>query len=361
MSLKAWEETGLFDREVALYRAMRPMLGGITLVTYGDATDLDYRRVLDGIDIVCNRWGLNWRLYHLWLRHFQPFEGNQPQIFKSNQTLGAEIALAAARRVKAFFIARCGYPLADFECRAHGDGSSEARRAARLEEAVFSKADWRIVTTTAMRDSLVRRHGLVEQRFSVVPNYVDTEHFHPSGTADPGKICFVGRLTRQKNIPALFEAIEGLDVELQLVGGGDEDGRLRAMATERHLPVKFLGVLPHGSLGEVINGAEIFVLPSFWEGHPKTLLEAMSCGRAVIGADVAGIRETIQDNVTGLLCGTDAADIRKKIELLLNDPDRRHELGANARKFIEQTVSLERVVQAELEVYSHILASDGPQ
>jgi hypothetical protein len=56
VSLKTWDDVGMLEREVALYRALRPNLRDITFVTYGDARDLQYAGRLDGIQILCNRW-----------------------------------------------------------------------------------------------------------------------------------------------------------------------------------------------------------------------------------------------------------------------------------------------------------------
>ena len=70
-----------------------------------------------------------------------------------------------------------------------------------------------------------------------------------------------------------------------------------------------------------LTKSTIFVLPSFYEGHPKALLEAMSCGAPVLGADSPGIRELIRHGNTGYLCGTDLRSIRVALEELLSSPD----------------------------------------
>src|SRR3546814_18364330 len=92
----------------------------------------------------------------------------------------------------------------------------------------------------------------------------------------------------------------------------------------------------------MINAGRIFVLPSSYEGHPKTLLEAMACGAAVIGTDVPGIREVIEDGRTGLLCAPTAAALRDAIERLLSDEPLRRRLGGHARPQLEMTARLER-------------------
>src|SRR3546814_10697938 len=82
----------------------------------------------------------------------------------------------------------------------------------------------------------------------------------------------------------------------------------------------------------------------------------MACGAAVIGTDVPGIREVIEDGRTGLLCAPTAAALRDAIERLLSDEPLRRRLGGNARQQIEMTASLDRVAELELSAYRATLS-----
>ena len=155
-------------------------------------------------------------------------------------------------------------------------------------------------------------------------------------------------LDKQKNPLALLNAIKGLDIELIMVGSGPLGGLLQKKAKVENLPVRFLGNVPHGQLPEILNSASLFVLPSHYEGHPKTMLEAMACGLPVIGTDVPGIRELIEHRETGYLCGTTVEEIRSAIEEVTEDPDLCFRLGRKAREFVVDTCSLERVAKMEL-------------
>src|SRR3546814_4813955 len=109
-----------------------------------------------------------------------------------------------------------------------------------------------------------------------------------------------------------------------MVGDGDLRATAEREAARRGVKARLHGNLPHQNLPEMINAGRIFVLPSSYEGHPKTLLEAMACGAAVIGTDVPGIREVIEDGRTGLLCAPTAAALRDAIERLLSDRSEEH-------------------------------------
>ena len=98
----------------------------------------------------------------------------------------------------------------------------------------------------------------------------------------------------------------------------------------------------------------IFVLPSLYEGHPKTILEAMACGASVVGADSPGIRELIRHGKTGYLCGTDPQSIRVALEELLAHLTLRRELGSNARQYVVENYSLAKIGKMELTMLKEV-------
>lgn len=347
----------MLDREVALYRALRPHMGAITFATYGGFRDLAFRERLGGIPVLCNRWRLPRDWHALLLSRFYPLFWQGGVIFKSNQVLGADVALEAARRFHKKFVARCGYLYSDFMERQHGADSLEAVRARRLEQEVFTGADRVVVTTEAMRLDILNRYHTPENRVAVIPNYVETDLFCPKASASNGgrRICFVGRLEEQKNPLALLEAVKGLNVEVVVVGGGSLREQLEEKARVERLAVSFLGNLPHRQLPQLINNSDIFILPSLYEGHPKVLLEAMACGAPVIGTNVPGIRELIRHGETGLLCGTSPAEMQEAIQALLDDEALRARIGRNARDYVVEHCSLERAVARELELLGSLL------
>jgi glycosyltransferase involved in cell wall biosynthesis len=358
VSLRVWDEIGTLDREAALYRRLRPALRRVTFVTYGER-DQAYGSRLQGIRVESNRWRISGGLYEWYLQHLFPWSWAGPVVVKSNQIQGAEIALAAARVRKKPFIARCGYLPSNNAERAHGADSPQATQAQALERLVFSGADRVVVTTPAIRNTVVHRYRVQPERVRVIPNYVDTKLFVPaSGHARRNRVLYVGRLEEEKNPRALLEAVEGLDVELAVVGKGSLGAALAREAADRRLRVTFLGNLPNHQLPALMNSAAVFVLPSLIEGHPKALLEAMACGRPVIGTNVAGIRELITDRITGLLCEPRPERLRAAIRELLNDQALGVRLGAAACASVSDRFSLERVVEMESSLLEEV-AGDG--
>lgn len=356
ISLRTWDEMGIFEREVALYRRLQEHGVQLTFVTYGYATDLRYAKRLNGIRIICNKWRLPQHWYVRLLCRLNPAGWGDSGVLKSNQLRGADVALQVARRFSKRFIARCGYLPSDFAERQHGPESLEARQAHDLEQEVFPAADRVVVTTPAMRHVVVQRYEVLRECVTVIPNYVDTHLFRPApdDRRASKRICFIGRLDEQKNPFALFAAIKDLDVQLVVVGNGALDRHLRREAETHRLPVQFLGNVPHGQLPEVLKSAALFVLPSHYEGHPKTLLEAMACGVPVIGADVPGIRELICHRETGYLCRPTSGEIRAAIQDVMADADLRARMARNAREYVVEQFALERVVGMELSLLEEV-------
>jgi glycosyltransferase involved in cell wall biosynthesis len=127
--------------------------------------------------------------------------------------------------------------------------------------------------------------------------------------SQPLRLLFVGRLAIEKGLNYLVDAVslcktEGLDLELTIVGDGDERKLLESLVEKQNLQhfVDFKGFIPLGeALQAVYRRADVFVLPSTSEGMPKVLLEAMANGLVVIASRVGGIPTLVRDGVNGLL------------------------------------------------------------
>ena len=357
VSLGTWDKVGILERELAIYRQLEIHGVQVMFVTYGDSSDLRYAERIPSIPILCNRWHLPARLYSFCLPILHARSLAKANVYKTNQILGAEIALRAARLWRKPLIARCGFLRSEFIEREHGVDSPEARRVRALEHRLFTAADRVVVTTPVMRDALLCRYHVSAERVNVIPNYVRTNLFRPNGDRHhtARRICFVGRLEDQKNVLALLQAIKGLDVELIIVGSGRLSERMQIEAEENGLTVLFLGNVPHGQIPDILRSSELFVLPSHYEGHPKALLEAMACGLPVVGTHVPGIQKLIVQGETGYLCEPSPEGIREAIQHILANGDLRARLGRKAREFVLEHFAVGKIVQKELALLKEIM------
>lgn len=358
VSLRDWERIGMLERELALYRQLQQELGALTFATYGGPRERECADALNGIQLVHNRLGLPRWLYRWRLPRHPAFRPGAVQIVKTNQMPGADVARQVAQRTGARLVVRCGYLHAEFLERQFGVRSLRAWRARRLERRVFEAADRIILTTDAMKESVLARYAVAADRIVVIPNYVQTDRFRPPAsppTNDPPRFGCVGRLVKQKNLRHLLSAIEGLPLALDIVGTGPLQPELETLARTHSLPVRFHGNLPHERLPAFLQACDAFVLPSLYEGHPKALLEAMSCALPCIGADRPGIANLLRHGETGLLCDTDPPSIRAALQHLLEHPAEAGALGAAARREVEATFALARIVERECALYRELL------
>ncbi|MEX2400662.1 MAG: glycosyltransferase family 4 protein [Rhodothermales bacterium] len=358
MSLRRWDDLGRLDREVSLYLRFQQHGVRVTFVTYGDGRDLEFGSRIPGIKVICNSKKLSSIWYRRAVKWLYPLGWNRRSILKSNQVNGAALALAA-RTAQQRMVARCGYLLSDFEERKAGPDSERAKHAWAIERRIFANADATVVTTDAMKERITSQYDLSSDIVTVIPNYVDTDVFQPVSPAirDGRTICFIGRLENQKNPAALIEAVTGLDAKLIMIGDGSLREDLESVARRNGTDVTFTGNLPTQSIASILQKADIFVLPSNFEGHPKALIEAMACGVAVIGTNVSGISNLIKDGATGLLCETNAESIRTAIVTARDNPSLRFSLGLNARKYAVRRFSLDTIVTTEIGLYRSLYMS----
>lgn len=354
VSLRLWHEIGMIDREVALYNELSKYFKHIYFFTYG-GEDFKFKNYLaNNITVVPKRYIANNLLYSFMLPiiHYKIFK--KVDILKTNQMLGSWSAVLARLIYRKKLVVRTGY-MWSIHLSKEGARGWQKMLAKNLEMLAYKLADSGITSSQRNFDYIEQNYH--PRNLTLIPNYVETNVFQPLNTVKKrGSICFIGRLTKQKNLFTLLEALSGLPYTISLIGSGEQEEQLREFVIKNNITASFLGNIPNRELPKVLNEYELFILPSLWEGMPKTLLEAMACGLTVIGTNVNGIREIIKHGENGILCGTDPISIREAIMNVMEDEGLKETLGRNARKTIEQRFSLERLIEKELDLYARLLS-----
>jgi len=355
MSLAEWERLGLFERETALYRLLLARGHRVSFLTYGGPGDDELARRLPGLKVYGNRWGLNPKRYERWLPLLHARAFLQADLIKTNQASACYGALAGSRLFRRPLMARMGFLPSDFARREHGVDSADFAREDALERRLCRNAAAIVVPTKALAKDIETRMPQTAGRIAIIPNYVDTDRFFSQPAIVPDvDVLFVGRLTAQKNIAALLEALARADVRAMIVGEGPLDGLVQAAARERPGAIVWQPKVPHAELPALLARAAVFVLPSLWEGHPKVLLEAMACGRPVLGARAPGIEEEIDHGRTGWLADPQPAALAQALRHLLDNPALCANLGTAARAHILETCSLTNIADRECALYQRL-------
>jgi glycosyltransferase involved in cell wall biosynthesis len=181
---------------------------------------------------------------------------------------------------------------------------------------------------------------------------------------DEFHIVFVGRLAKPKRPDTIIRALTQITMSTQkritfdIIGDGPDRVSLERLATEEKVAehVKFHGALSSHEVLLVVKNADIFVLPTEWEGLPISILESMSVGVSVVASDVGGVSEIVTKE-TGVLMSkiSQPADWADRISLLLADDQKRNELGINGEKFIREKFSFEETFKKTREVYEKVI------
>ncbi|MDO9171928.1 MAG: glycosyltransferase [bacterium] len=184
--------------------------------------------------------------------------------------------------------------------------------------------------------------------------------------AAPGDLLVMaaGRHCEQKNFAALIEAAERLraiGLPFRLVIAGDGPLRPDHEALRERLGLGDAVQLP-GNIADfarVLQAADVFALPSLWEGLPLVLLEALAAGAPVVGTDIAGVRDVIVDSESGLLVAPGDPIALAAAIALLADPERRERLRAGGLALVRERYSFARVSHTLGELYRR--AADRPR
>lgn len=161
-------------------------------------------------------------------------------------------------------------------------------------------------------------------------------------------ILAAGRHSEQKNFQALIQAAAGLrdrGVACRVVIAGDGELRSEHQSMVDELGLSELVSLP-GNLDDLpraMQAADVFVLPSLWEGLPLVLLEAMAAGTPIVGSDIAGISEVVTHEVQGLLCRVNDSEALADALVRLQDAALRERLGRAGLDLVRRVYAFERV------------------
>jgi len=215
----------------------------------------------------------------------------------------------------------------------------------RLTRPVLHAARRLLVVSEDLGRVAEREYGAAPDRIRAIPNGCDASIFHPADRAearqaldlpaDAEVVTYVGRLVPEKGLRELLVAAGQLRsarprLQLVLVGEGPMHAELAALAAAGELPVRFAGTRPPAEVARWMCASDLVTLPSYSEGHPNVLVEALACGRPVVATPVGGIPEVV-DAASGVL--VPARDPAALAEGLRQALERDWDEAALARRF----------------------------
>ena len=217
---------------------------------------------------------------------------------------------------------------------------------------IYNKID-AFISPSKFLANKVKEMGFKEEIFHL-PNFVDTKDCEPKYDSNDKTICYFGRVSREKGLFTLIEAVKNLGVKLRIIGEGPLEESLRfKVQSEKVDNVEFLGYKTGEELKKKVRNSLVVISPSEWyENGPRVAMEAFALGKPVIGSRIGGIPELVRDGERGLTFEPgNVEDLRDKIKYLMSNPEKISEMGRNARKFVEKELNPEKHYKQLMKIY----------
>jgi glycosyltransferase involved in cell wall biosynthesis len=215
-----------------------------------------------------------------------------------------------------------------------------------------------LVLVLAQGELEAYRNFVPEQRVVVLPNGIDCRPYGavPTVRAEPGqalRLVYIGRIAREKG---LYETLQGMrlarelgvDARLVIAGSGAEEPRLRRYAQALGLAARtcFVGPVFGSDKVKLLAGADVMILPSYSEGLPYALLEAMAAGIPVIATPVGAIPDVMTQGIHGFLVPPrDGKSIAESLALMAGDRERLSWMSRACRRRIGAAFSIDRLAR----------------
>lgn len=262
-----------------------------------------------------------------------------------------------------------------------------------MERTAILDADAVVAVSNGTKEDILRAYpAIAPERVHVIYNGIDLEEYRKTNETsalveygvNPAEpyILFVGRITRQKGVTHLVDAIRYLPSTTQVVlcaGAPDTPGiaaEMRAKVKEiqeTHPRVVWIEkMVTKREVIQLYSHARIFCCPSVYEPFGIINLEAMACGAPVVASATGGIKEVVVDGQTGYLVPFEqdpvtsfpthpeqfARDLASKLSNLLNDQDRCRNFGEAGRRRVEQIFSWTAIADQTIELYRHLIETN---
>ncbi len=266
------------------------------------------------------------------------------------------------------------------------------RASSWIEKTAYENSNGIVAVSRAMKKDVQELYGIPDEKVCVIHNGIDLQEYRPihnekllqSYGIDPSVpfILFVGRITRQKGIIHLVNAIKYIKPLTQVVlcaGAADTEEMSREMESgvevaRRQSSNKIIwipGILPRADVITLYSHASLFICPSVYEPFGIINLEAMACKTAVVASAVGGIPEIVVPDETGILVPFRSVsavnfepadpeafsrDLAQAINRLLSDPAILESMGIKARKRVEEYFSWQSIARLTLDFYRHVIS-----
>lgn len=360
ISLLQWKKKKILNREISLYYKFNRKYK-FYFLTYGDEKDLSIipNDKIKVIPIFCNKKILKNKffrfLYSIFFIIYNIKKFREFDIIKSNQLLGSHLGLLIRMLLKKKLICRMGYD-PNFFLSKKKNVFIKKILVKLYSYLVFYFSDKIVVTTSFIKNNLVKNFFINKKKIFINPNFIDTKLFnnkHINKTIQLKNFISISRLDDQKNLDFLFNEISLANAKLDLIGLEKKTDYYQEIK-KKYSSINFLGLIDNQNIKKKFIKYDAFILLSKFEGNPKSLLEAMSCGMLVVGSNVDGINNVIRHGKNGFLIDLKTGGLLELIKDIKNKKFNIKKIRENSRKFVIKNHSLKKIMNNEEFIYNSI-------
>jgi|TARA_X000000368_G_scaffold17535_1_gene13790 glycosyltransferase involved in cell wall biosynthesis len=357
-SLKVWELSGALERELMYFEKLyKDYKIEHSIFTYGDFDDLNYinNESISIYPMFSIFKKTESKIITFLLSIIYPFKmrkklKNNIDIIKVNQLTGAWVGIILSIILKKPLYIRTGYDQYLFSIK---DGKNVFKRLFFyfLTYIALIFCDIYSVTSKSDYEFITNKYRFNKSKLIYRPNWVPVNNSFNSKKRNKKAILSVGRLEEQKNYKFLIDEVKNTNFSIEIIGDGSLEETLMSYAKENGVDLKILSKKNYLGLLEKYNDYQYFVLPSFYEGNPKVLIEAMSKGCIVLASNISNHTEIIKNNNNGIIFDLNKGSLKNSLERLDTNIELRKIIALNAYKEANSKFSIDKAVMSEYEDY----------
>ena len=357
-SLKVWELSGALERELMYFEKLyKDYKIEHSIFTYGDFDDLNYinNESISIYPMFSIFKKTESKIITFLLSIIYPFKmrkklKNNIDIIKVNQLTGAWVGIILSIILKKPLYIRTGYDQYLFSIK---DGKNVFKRLFFyfLTYIALIFCDIYSVTSKSDYEFITNKYRFNKSKLIYRPNWVPVNNSFNSKKRNKKAILSVGRLEEQKNYKFLIDEVKNTNFSIEIIGDGSLEETLMSYAKENGVDLKILSKKNYLGLLEKYNDYQYFVLPSFYEGNPKVLIEAMSKGCIVLASNISNHTEIIRNNNNGIIFDLNKGSLKHALEGLDTNIELRKIIALNAYKEANSKFSIDKAAMSEYEDY----------
>lgn len=361
-SLSTWKSSGILEKEIEIYEELYKRYGiNFIFVTYGNSEDIDLVKKYKFIKVLPIYTFIKkskFKYVNYFKSFFIPFKLKKKlqhiDLIKQHQLLGSWVSILQKVLLKKPLIIRTGYDMYLFSKE---EGKKPSIRLLYFLLTFFSVHFCNLYTVSSKSDLYQLNQIFKTDKFKIRRNWVKNINKNLNFEKRFNKrILSVGRIEKQKNYEYSIKSLKNTGFTLDIVGDGSNKFKIQELSRNVGVEVNFLGILENSELNKTYAKYKYLLMPSFYEGNPKVIIEAMSNGCVVIASKIKNNMEIIDSETNGILI--DIYDEKDKLDKILykleTDTKFSAYLSNGALNFIEKNYLLSNLVEKEFLDYKSL-------